>query len=85
VAFHFLEREVAFDKLARHLPTFYAALRRNFGRDNGSVEIAIARKLYQKLSFDFTETPNTELSRYVETAYVKLSQREQQGFINISR
>jgi hypothetical protein len=84
LAFHFLEQEVPFDKLPRHLPTFYSALRNNFGKNSGRVETAIARKLYQKLSLEFTETPNTELGRYVETALVKLSQREQLGFVNIS-
>ena len=84
LAFRFIERDVPFDKLPRHLPTFYSALRKNFGKDSGTIETAIARKLYQKLLLDFNETPNTELGKYVETAFVKLSQREQLGFVNIS-
>jgi len=84
IAFRFLERDVPFNKLPRHLPTFYSALKRNFGKDSEVIETAIARKLYEKLILDFIETPNTELSKYVETAFVKLSQREQQGFVNIS-
>jgi hypothetical protein len=84
LAFRFLERDVTFDKLPRHLPTFYAALKKNFGEDYPTIEKAIAKKLYLKLSLEFTETPNIELARYIEEAYVKLSQREQQGFINIS-
>ena len=84
LAFRFLERDVTFDKLPRHLPTFYAALKKNFGKDCATIETAIAKKLYQKLSIEFTESPNTELSRYVEAAYIKLTQREQQGFINVS-
>ena len=84
LAFRFLEREVPFAKLPRHLPTFYSALKANFGKNSDRIETAIARKLYQKLSLEFTETPNTELGKYVETALVKLSQREQLGFVNIS-
>ncbi len=85
LAFHFLESEVSFDKLPRHMPTFYAALRKNFGKDCTTIERAIAKKLYQKLSFEFDEIPGTDLSKYVETAYIKLSQREQQGFAHVSR
>ena len=85
VAFRFLERDVTFDKLPRHLPTFYSALKKNFGKDCSTIEKAIAKKLYLKLSLEFTETPDAELSRYVEAAYIKLSQREQEGFMNISR
>lgn len=84
LAFRFLERDVTFDKLPRHLPTFYAALKRNFGEDCPAVETAIARKLYLKLCLEFTETPNTDLAKYVEEAYIKLSRREQQGFLNAS-
>ena len=84
LAFRFLERDVPFDKLPRHLPTFYSALKKNFGKDSGTIETAIARKLYLKLSLEFIETPNTELGKYVELALVKLSQREQLGFVNIS-
>jgi hypothetical protein len=84
LAFRFLERDVTFDKLPRHLPTFYSALKRNFREDCPAVETAIARKLYLKLCLEFTETPNTDLAKYVEAAYIKLSQREQQDFINIS-
>jgi hypothetical protein len=82
-AFRFLERDVPFDKLPQHLPTFYLALKKNFGKDCGMIEMAIARKLYLKLSLEFIETPNTELARYVELAIIKLSQREELGF-NIS-
>jgi hypothetical protein len=82
VAFRFLERDVPFDKLQHHMPTFYLALKKNFGKDSGKIETAIARKLYQKLSLEFIETPNTELVRYVELAVVKLSQREQLGFVD---
>lgn len=84
LAFRLLEREVPFDKLQRHLPTFYSALRTNFAKNSGRIETAIARKLYQKLSLEFTETPNTDLGKYVETALVRLGQREQLGFVNIS-
>jgi len=84
IAFRFLEREVPFDKLQRHLPTFYSALKRNFGKDSSIMQTAIARKLYEKLMLEFIETPNTELGKYVETALVKLSKREQLGFVNIS-
>jgi hypothetical protein len=84
LAFRFIERDVTFDQLPRHLPTFYMALKKNFGKDSATIETAIAKKLYLKLSLEFTETPNTELARYVEAAYIKLNQREQQGFINIS-
>jgi hypothetical protein len=84
LAFHFLERDVPLNKLSRHLPSFYEALRKNFGKDSGTIETAIARKLYEKLVLEFVETPNTELGKYVERAFVKLSQREQQGFVNIS-
>lgn len=84
LAFRFLERDVTFDQLPRHLPTFYMTLKKNFGKDSATIETAIAKKLYLKLSLEFTETPNTELAKYVEAAYIKLNQREQQGFINIS-
>ena len=80
--FRFLERDVKFDNLPRHLPSFYVALNKTFGKDHATVELAIAKKLYLKLSLDFTETPNTELSRYVETAFIKVSQRDRLG-INI--
>jgi hypothetical protein len=66
LAFRFLERDVTFDKLPRHLPTFYAALKKNFGEDYPTIEKAIAKKLYLKLSLEFTETPNIELARYIE-------------------
>ena len=82
-AFRFLERDVKFNELPRHLPTFYSALNKTFGKDCGTVELAIAKKFYLKLSLEFTEPPNTELSRYVETAFIKVSQRDQLG-INIS-
>ena len=84
LAFRFLERDVPFDKLPQHLPTFYAALNKNFGKDHGKIELAIARKLYRKLLLEFIETRNTELSRYVELALGKLTQREQLGFMKIS-
>jgi hypothetical protein len=84
LAFRFIERDVPFAKLPHHLPTFYSALKRNFGKDSGTIELSIARKLYQKLSVEFIETPNAELGNYVELALVKLSQREQLGFVNIS-
>ena len=84
LAFRFIERDVTFEKLPNHLPTFYLALKKNFGNNCGTIETAIARKLYQKLSLEFTETPNTELAKYVEAAFIKISQREQQGFVNIS-
>lgn len=82
-AFRFLERDVKFNELPRHLPTFYSALNKTFGKDRGRVELAIAKKLYLKLSLEFNETPNTELARYVETAFIKVSQRDQLG-LNIS-
>jgi hypothetical protein len=82
-AFRFLERDVKFSELLRHLPTFYSALNKTFGKDHTTVELAIAKKLYLKLSLEFTETPNTELAKYVETAFIKVSQRDQLG-INIS-
>ena len=84
LAFRLLEHEVPFNKLSRHLPTFYAALRTSFGKNAARIETAIARKLYQKLSLEFSETPNTELGKYVETALIKLHEREQSGFNNIS-
>jgi hypothetical protein len=84
LAFRLLEHEVPFDKLSRHLPTFYAALRTSFGKNAARIETAIARKLYQKLSLEFSETPNTELGKYVETALIRLREREQSGFNNIS-
>jgi len=79
-AFRMLERDVTFDKLPQRLSTFYITLNKMFGRDHGTIETAIARKLYLKLSLEFIETPNTALSRYVELALIKLSEREQQGF-----
>jgi hypothetical protein len=85
LAFRLLERDVTFDKLPRHLPTFYLALKNNFGKDHGTIETAIARRLYLKLSLEFIETPNTELGKYVELAFNKLRQREQAGFINLTR
>ncbi len=83
-AFRFLERDVPFDKLTRQLPTFYLTLNRIFGKDSGAIETTIARKLYEKLVLEFIETPNTELGKYVEAAFVKLSQREERGFVNTS-
>lgn len=83
LAFRFLESDVTFDRLPQHLPTFYLSLKKNFGKDHGKMELAVVRKLYQKLSLEFIETPNTELSRYVELAITKLTRREQLGF-NIS-
>jgi len=84
LAFRFLERDVTFEKLPNQLPTFYIALKKNFGADTGKIENAIARKLYQKLSLQFTENPDTELARYVESAFIKVSQREQSGFSSAS-
>jgi hypothetical protein len=84
LAFRFLERDVTFDKLPRHLPTFYSALKRNFGEDYPAVEAAIAKKLYVKLCLQFTEIPNADLGKYVEEAYVKLSLREKEGFFKAS-
>jgi len=84
LAFRMLEREVLFDKLMHHLPTFYSALRTTFGKDSGRIETAIARKLYLKLSLQFIETPMTELGKYVEAALLKLDQRERDGFFTIS-
>ncbi|MGD0175598.1 MAG: hypothetical protein ABSC50_02095 [Candidatus Bathyarchaeia archaeon] len=83
LAFRFLEREVPFDKLPRHLPVFYAALNKNFGEGHGKIELAIARKLFHKLSLEFTETPGMDLARYVERALDKLTEREEQGFSNL--
>ena len=85
LAFRLLERDVTFDELPRHLPTFYLALKNNFGKDHGTIETAIARRLYLKLSLEFIETPNTELGKYVESAFIKVRQREQAGFINLTR
>jgi hypothetical protein len=82
-AFLMLERDVAFDNLPQRLPSFYIALNRLFGKDHGTIETAIARKLYRKLSLEFTETPNTELAKYIERAIDRLSRREPLGF-NIS-
>lgn len=82
LAFRFLEHDVAFDKLPQHLPVFYAALNKNFGKDHGKIELAIARKLYQKLSLEFIESPDMGLGRYVEMALAKLTQREQLGFMS---
>lgn len=81
-AYRFLERDVKFAEIPRHLPTFYSALNKTFGKDRGMVELAIAKKLYLKLSLEFTETPNTELARYVETAFIEVSHRDKLG-INI--
>jgi len=83
LALRFIESDVPFEKIPRHLPTFYSALKKNFGQKSGTVEVAIARKLYQKLSLEFTEAPGTELGKYIETALVKLSQREQSGFASL--
>ncbi len=85
LAFRLMEREVTFDELPRHLPTFYLALRNNFGKDHGTIETAIARRLYLKLSLEFIETPNTELGKYVELAFTKVRHREQAGFMNLTR
>ena len=82
-AFRIIEHDVTFDKLPHRLSTFYSTLNKLFGKDRGTIDIAIARKLYLKLSLEFIETPNTELARYIELALIKLSQREQLGF-NIS-
>jgi len=84
LALKVLERNVPFDKLPHRLPTFYSALKTNFGKDSPIVEMAIAKKLYQKLHLEFNETPNVELSNYVETAYTKVIQREEQGLFNVS-
>ena len=83
LAFRFIERDVSFEKLPNQLPTFYMALKKNFGKNCGTIETAIARKLYQKLSLEFIETPNTELARYVEEAFINITRREHQGFVNI--
>jgi hypothetical protein len=80
LAFRILEHDVTFDMLPNHLPIFYSALNRMFGKDSGTMEMAIARRLYEKLSLEFLETPNTGLARYIEKAIIKLKQREQQGF-----
>jgi hypothetical protein len=85
LAFRLIERDVTFNELPRHLPTFYLALKNNFGKDHGTIETAIARTLYLKLSLEFIETPNTELGNYVELAFIKVRQREQAGFINLTR
>ena len=79
-AFRMLERDVTFDKLPQRLSTFYIALNKMFGKDHGTIETAIATKLYLKLSLEFIGTPNTPLSKYVELALIKLNEREQQGF-----
>jgi len=84
MALRVLEHSVPFDKLPHHLPAFYGVLKKTFGKDSPIVEIAIARKLYQKLQLDFSETPPADLSRYVETAYAKVVRREQQGLFNFS-
>jgi hypothetical protein len=84
LAFRLIERDVTFDELPRHLPTFYLALRNNFGKDHRAIETAIAKTLYLKLSLEFIETPNTELGKYVELAFIKVRQREQAGFKNLT-
>lgn len=84
LAFRILERDVTFEKLPRHLPTFYLSLKRNFGKNSEIIELAIARKLYMKLSLEFIETPHTELSNYVQLAFIKLNQREQLGFTDLT-
>jgi hypothetical protein len=79
-ALRILARDFKFDELPRHLPTFYSALGRMFGNDRGRIETAIARKLYRKLCLEFTESTNTELSRYIERALINLSRRETTSF-----
>jgi len=85
LAFRLLESDVPFNKLMNHLPTFYSTLNRIFGKDSERIETAIARKLYLKLSLEFTETPKVELSRYVQEALTKLEQRERHGLFSIPR
>lgn len=79
-ALRILAREFKFEDLPRHLPTFYSALGRMFGNDRGRIETGIARKLYGKLCLEFTELPNTELSRYIESALIGLRRRESTSF-----
>lgn len=79
-ALRILARDFKFDELPRHLPTFYSALGRMFGNDCRRIETAIARKLYQKLCLEFTESPDTELSTYIERALINLRQRETISF-----
>ncbi len=62
------QRNVPFDKIPQHLPTFYSALERDIGKASPIVETAIAKKLYQKLQLEFSDAPNRELSKYVENA-----------------
>jgi len=79
-ALRILARDFKFEDLPRHLPTFYSALGRMFGNDRPRIETAIARKLYLKLCLEFTESPNTELSRYIERALIDLRRRETSSF-----
>jgi len=83
VAFRFIERDAPFNKLPQHLPSFYVALRNNFGEKYLKVELAIARKLYEKLSLEFEEAPHAELSAYVARALEKLAERERLGFMSL--
>jgi hypothetical protein len=85
LAIRFIEHDVPFNKLPQHLPVFYNTLNKNFGKDHRKVELAIARKLYHKLSLKFTENPDLGLAGYVEMALGKLTQREQMGFMNVLR
>lgn len=79
-ALRILTRDFNFEQLPRHLPTLYSTIDRMFGAAHATIETAIARKLYRKLCLEFTESPNTELSRYIERALTDLRRRETTSF-----
>lgn len=79
-ALRILTRDFKFEDIPRHLPTFYSALGKMFGKDHEKIEAAIARNLYRKLCLEFTELPNTQLSRYIENALINLKRRETISF-----
>jgi hypothetical protein len=84
-ALRILDRDFRFDELPRHLPSFYSALDRMFGNDRGRIETAIARTLYKKLYLEFTESPNSQLSSYIESALLNLKRRETTSFHTFQR
>ena len=73
--YDYLERNRALsrDRIPKNLPEFVELLESTFGRGSRTICKVIARRLFEKLGWEFTEIRGFELPDYIEAARARIA------------
>jgi len=72
--YDYLERNYSCrrENISAHLPKFLELLEEAFGKASKTIGRTIARRLFEKLGWEFQDTPNLELFDYLDAANARI-------------